>query len=81
MSIRGGLYLVDETRWNEALANLEQPAILARFVVSPGWVLGRPTWPTVTDRERWLKATHATEIPEGQLDNATRSRIATHDLM
>lgn len=63
MSIRGGLYLVNETRWNEALANLEQRSILARFTVSPGFFLGRPTWPTRGDRERWLKSTHAIEIP------------------
>ena len=81
MSIRGGLYIVDKIKWDEALANLEQPAILARFTVSPGRVLGRPTWPTVTDRANWLKATQATEVPAEELDDQTRERIAQHDLM
>ena len=81
MSIRGGLYIVDAIKWDESLASLEQPAILARFEISSGWILGRPRWPTVSDRANWLKATQATEVPAEELDDQRRERIAQHDLM
>ena len=68
-------------KWDESLANLDPAYLTARFEVSPGWVLGHPQWPSTQARNRWLKATQALEVDESELDDATRERIATHDLM
>jgi hypothetical protein len=79
--IRGPLYLVSEFAWNRGLCFIDHRFATAKIEVSPGWFLGRPHFPDVQSRDRWLEQIQPTEVPEAELDDATRERIALHDLM
>jgi len=81
MKIRGPLYLLSAVAWNRGLCFFDHRFVTARVEVSPGWVLGRPHFSNVWSRDLWVELIQPTEVPEADLDNETRERIATHDLM
>jgi len=78
---RGALFLVEQARWNSGLANIDPSRLTARFEVSPGWVLARPFWCSVQDRDRWMETTQPTEVNADELSADVKARLATHELM
>jgi hypothetical protein len=81
MSIRGELYVVSRARWDQALSHLDPAYVTARFEVSPGWCLARPHWLSVKRRDQWLKAVQPLEVSEEELDESTRVRLGSFELM
>jgi len=81
MVYRGPLFLVEATRWNSALANIDPHHLTARFEVVPGWVLARPFWCSAQDRAPWMKATEPTEVEPDGVSADVRERLAMCELM
>ena len=79
--LKDGLYIVGRVKWNQALCYLDSDFFTAKFEVAPGFVLGRPAWPTPEDKRRWLAATGAIEVDPGELNEETKSKLSTFEMM
>jgi hypothetical protein len=75
------LYLLSFIRWQQNLCHLDSDYYLARAEVSPGFVIGRPAWPTGQDRARWLEKTEAIEVSESELNDDTRHRLSSYEVI
>jgi hypothetical protein len=79
--ILGPLYLLTKHAWESALCFLEMDHYLARFEVSPGWVLGRPAWPDGESRRKWVTSTQAMEVSAPDRNDETRNKLSEYELM
>ena len=81
MTIKGPLFLLTKYAWDAALCHLDADYYLARFTVSPGFVLGRPAWPDGESRRKWLNATHAIEVDRADLSDEMQARMGQFELL
>jgi hypothetical protein len=79
--ILGPLYMLQTSAWNAALCHLDTDFFTAKFEVALYSCIGRPAWPNNECRERWLKSTLAQEIDETELNDETKTRLGSYELM